>query len=1012
MTQLLHPAVNLQQTRQSATGFLKSCLLLFFCFVPMGLIGQTAANPITDENALVGQATGWADWDATNRLVEAYASEVSLVPGATLHLHVSTKPSASYRVEIFRIGWYGGDGARLMGCIPSCQSPNPTPGMTQPMPAANPSTGLLDANWPVTDNIPTGPNWVSGYYVAKVRLMGSTSGVATVPFVVLPSATQSKTALIQVPVNTWQAYNNWGGKSLYDNNSTGGRAYKVSFNRPYARTNWSLFDYEVQMVRFLEREGYDVAYQTDWDTHSNSGSIQGYRLLMPIGHDEYWTKEMRDSFDAARDGGTNLAFFGSNIAYWQMRYEDAGRTLVAYKNALLDPQPQSSLKTDQFRRLNPPRPECQLMGVQYNESNWAITGASFYRDFSVNQGSLNDPWFSGTGFSTGDTLGLSVGYEWDSLMKGCNSPQARVFFEYDGGSPSETAHTTRYVAPSGARVFSSGSMNWTWLLDDWFRTADPSGHKMDKRVQQFTRNALNDLLLAKPFTNYPPVALIGTDLVDPFAGLTTTLTDQSEDQDGSIVARAWDLDGDGVFNDGSSATVQLAFPRIGAYKIALRVTDDAGLSETVEKRFVALSSEIPEGNATFNPSFESGNTGWASWQGTLTPLSSASAVTGTQVAHVHYPSPQAYPAFTLATKGAAIRATVGGHTYVGSAWVRAGSTASVGKMVSLKIREFTPDGALLADTVGTPVTLESATSFQKISVIRRTTQANNQLDLRISMHPAVPGDSFDADLVTLVDTDISGGSNQAPKASILVPSGPIAVLQPVTLTDTSTDPDVTLRLSKAWDLHQTGLFNEGSGTTASLIFPRPGTYAVALSVTDPLGSSSTATEMINVVSCLKCPANNLTSNPSFEVWSQGWASQGPIKRIADNKAVDGDFVARVSAPSGGVFTVIDSPRTVTSVVAGHSYKASVYVRAGSAATVGKSLQVKIREWNMASGGVGTMVKEAASAGLILSTSFQPVTVTFQGQQSGNQLDIRTSLISPTTQDVYDLDSFTLVDLTP
>ena len=102
MTQLLHPTEYLHQTRQSVTGFLKSCLLLFFCFVPMGLIGQTAANPITDENALVGQATGWADWDATNRLVEAYASEVSLVPGATLHLHVSTKPSASYRVDLIQ----------------------------------------------------------------------------------------------------------------------------------------------------------------------------------------------------------------------------------------------------------------------------------------------------------------------------------------------------------------------------------------------------------------------------------------------------------------------------------------------------------------------------------------------------------------------------------------------------------------------------------------------------------------------------------------------------------------------------------------------------------------------------------------------------------------------------------------------------------------------------------------------------------------------------------------------
>ena len=154
---------------------------------------------------------------------------------------------------------------------------------------------------------------------------------------------------------------------------------------------------------------------------------------------------MRDAFEGARNGGTNLAFFGSNIAYWQMRYEDAGRTLVEYKDGALDPEPLANLKTDEFRLLNPPRPECQLMGIQYNESNWAITGASFYRDFAINNVSISDPWFLGTGFAPGDTLGLSVGYEWDSLSPGCNAPLARVFFQYEGGSPSETAHTLSLI---------------------------------------------------------------------------------------------------------------------------------------------------------------------------------------------------------------------------------------------------------------------------------------------------------------------------------------------------------------------------------------------------------------------------------------------------------------------------------------------------------------------------------------------------------------------------------------
>lgn len=1010
MSPCLNPMLRKHPEAKSNPALLTTIVLILLGLLPLGYSSLILANPITDENALPGQAAGWADWDAGNRLVEAYASEVSLAPGDTLHLHVSTKPSASYRVDIFRIGWYGGDGARLMDCIPSCQTSNPTAGATQPMPNANPTTGLIDANWPITDSIPTGANWVSGYYIAKVRLTGSTSGAATVPFVVLPGSSRSKSALIQVPMNTWQAYNNWGGKSLYDSNSPGGRAYKVSFNRPYARTNWSLFDYEVQMVRFLEREGYDIAYQTEWDTHNNPTSLQGYQLLMPIGHGEYWTKEMRDGFDSARDSGINLAFFGSNIAYWQMRYEDSGRTLVEYRSAALDPQPLATLKTDQFRLLNPPRPECQLIGVQYNESNWGITGASFYRDFAINAVPLDDPWFLGTGFTAGDTLGLSVGYEWDFLTKGCKTPLAQVFFQYDGGSPSETAQVTRYIAPSGARIFSSGSMNWTWLLDDWFRTGDPQGHKADKRAQQFTRNVLNDLLLPRAIVKYPPVAMIGGDLLDPFVGMTATLLDQSADQDGTIVSRAWDLNGDGEFNEGSTASVQMSFPNAGVYTVGLRVTDDSGLSETIQQKFVAVSATIPNGNATLNPSFETGTTGWASWQGTLTPLSASAAVNGTQVAHVSYPKTQSYPSFTLSTNSTIVAQSVSGHSYIGNAWVRAGSSASVGKAIKLKIRESTATGTMISDTGGTPVILESTSNFQRISVIKRPSQANTQLDLRISMDPALPGDSFDADMVTLVDAEASGLINQAPKAAIQVPSGPVPMLQTVTLADNSTDPDITTRLARSWDLHQTGLFNEGSGPTASLIFEKPGTYPVSLKVMDQLGASDTATGTVTVVSCLKCPTNNLTSNPSFEVWTRGWLSQGAIKRIADSSAIDGDFVARVSGQAGNVFTVLDSPRTVTSVIAGHSYKATVYVRAGATASVGKSIQVKIREWNMASGGIGTFVKEAVSPALTLTTAFQPITVTLPGQQSSNQLDVRTSLGSPTTQDVLDLDAFTLVDL--
>ena len=126
-----------------------------------------------------------------------------------------------------------------------------------------------------------------------------------------------------MPVNTWQAYNPWGGKSLYPFNSTGlSPAVRVSFDRPLAFTSQGPFDAEYNLVRFLEHEGYDVSYQTDVDTDLRPESLLDHRLVV-CGHDEYWSKRTRDAFDAARALGTNLAFTGSNAAYWQIRYEDS-----------------------------------------------------------------------------------------------------------------------------------------------------------------------------------------------------------------------------------------------------------------------------------------------------------------------------------------------------------------------------------------------------------------------------------------------------------------------------------------------------------------------------------------------------------------------------------------------------------------------------------------------------------------------------------------------------------------
>jgi hypothetical protein len=438
-------------------------------------------NPIQTENSQPGSA--WTKPNAPSGAIEGYTSQVSALPGEQIAFHVSTNPAARYRVEIYRLGWYGAAGARLFSCLPGCTSDEA--GAAQPIPGPDPTTGKLDANWPVTDTLTVPSDWVSGYYIAKLVLTsGSYVGTTgTVPFLIRAPSTRNAPILVQASVNTWEAYNNWGGKSLYPSGSTGGvAATKVSFNRPFIV---GPFDWEYQAVRFLEREGYDVSYTTDVDTHRAPAELLKHKLVISLGHDEYWTKEMRDAFEAARDGGVNLAFLGGNDAYWQMRYEDGERTIVEYRSASLDPEPDPSLKTVRFRDLVPARPECTLLGVQFQGGLRASGDPP--RDYSVVGASLSDPWFSATGFTPSSTLSDLVGYEWDAIQAGCTTPPLTVFFHYTG-SPSN-ADATRYIAASGARVFAAGSMQFSWALDDW------SGHDppADARVQQFMRNAIQDM---------------------------------------------------------------------------------------------------------------------------------------------------------------------------------------------------------------------------------------------------------------------------------------------------------------------------------------------------------------------------------------------------------------------------------------------------------------------------------------------------------------------------------------
>ena len=659
-------------------GLLRGHLLVVAaaaCF--FALAEPTAAqNPIEGENARPGDFA-WTVTTAPEGAIEGYSSQASAFPGSAVDLHVNVPSGDRYRIEVHRLGWYAGRGGRRILCVPSCTGDEP--GAAQPAaPPPDPVTGEVEADWPVTDSFVVGSDWVSGYYVAELQLTtGASAGMSRrVPFIVREgqgvgvSEGRRSAIVVQVPVNTWQAYNSWGGKSLYAYNSSDGvAAVRVSFNRPYNLFAQSLFTWEYQLVRFLERERFDVSYVTDVDVHQDVGLLLDHRAVVVAGHDEYWTGEMRDAFEFARDHGTNLAFLGANTAFWQMRYANGGRTIEEYRTAAADPEPDPNLKTVRFRELG--RPECTLLGVEYRGGQRAVDDPP--RAYVLDDASLAHPWMNGTGFQAGAVLPDLVGYEWDAVVPGCTQAPLTRLFHYEG-LPSN-ADAVAFTAPSGARVFASGSVQLSWALDDYQGHAEPA----DPRVQQFMRNVLADMVhpapakavtaeatgntvqltfdlpndprvegyvyrevgealddampvcvtTGEPCTDAPPsgtyryvvqttdrwnvaapvtsapvevINVLPTPAIDassesPLTRELVTLSGaESVDEDGEIVSHAWDLDGDGEFDDAWGREAAVTFSEPGTHVISLRVTDTNGESGTTEFVLTARPNVRVEGS--------------------------------------------------------------------------------------------------------------------------------------------------------------------------------------------------------------------------------------------------------------------------------------------------------------------------------------------------------------------------------------------------------------------------------
>ena len=401
---------------------------------------------------------------ATNHEIEGYASATSINRGESIKLYVNTS-EPTYTIEALRLGWYGGVGSRSM------MQPVLRTGEQQPPPNFYSGMGLIECDWQnpyvlTTGNSMNPADWPSGIYVAK--LTAASGKQSYIPFVVRDDS-RSSDILFQSSVNTFQAYNEWGGWSLY----TDPRAQAVSFNRPYdaGYGTGDLLNWELHMLRFLESRGYDVTYTTNVDTHAQGELLTLHKAFLSVGHDEYWTWEMRDRVEEARNRGVNLGFFASNVSYWQIRFApspatgDKHRIIVCYKKESPDPASHSSndktrqRTTVRFRSHIVGRPEDMLIGQMWE--TWPVQGDMIVTD-------ANGWVFDGAGVKKGDHLPGLLGYEVDRIWT--HSPAgiyriARSPYQYHG----ETRYsdmTVYHYARSAATVVATGTMQWNWGLSD------------------------------------------------------------------------------------------------------------------------------------------------------------------------------------------------------------------------------------------------------------------------------------------------------------------------------------------------------------------------------------------------------------------------------------------------------------------------------------------------------------------------------------------------------------------
>ena len=470
-------------------------------------------NLIQQEN----QHEGSTDWQLTRiRLdkndgfrspsIEGYCSRQSLKAGETLDIFVSARPAAKFQIEVFRTGYYGGKGARLMATL------GPFDGKEQAVPEVG-AARLRECRWEKSVSLPIPENWVSGVYIGRLSpLPASPDQPYWQSYVVFIVKDDRKAdILLQCSDNTWQAYNRWPDTfSLYDNGDPGwvsGPGVDVSFDRPYGKYRqiyenpqsvgsgeWLCFEFP--LAYWLEQQGYDVSYCSNSDMVTPGRGLK-CKAFISAGHDEYWDVKQYHSVTEMRDAGVNVLFLSGNAVCWVSPFRDSSQgvpgriiTRAAPYGGLARQTKFDDLK--RFKDVAPGPDEGLLMGainvIPVNGGgDWICTQP--------------DHWiFEGTGMKAGDSIPGLIGWEYHgdpAKIEGLEVVAEGTAFQ--SGIHPQHWTATIYPGPKHNFVFNAATIFWAQGLSKppghmipWSHWNRP--HGPDKRVQRITGNLLKRAL--------------------------------------------------------------------------------------------------------------------------------------------------------------------------------------------------------------------------------------------------------------------------------------------------------------------------------------------------------------------------------------------------------------------------------------------------------------------------------------------------------------------------------------